>query len=261
MPDWKRLVRKRLAETGLSASTEAEVVAQWCAHLEDAYPFAQARGRSECEAENRALQNDGLPPGELEEVASELAAHLEQTYEDALAHGWPEKAAVESALQEAGDWRVLAAKINRAKSKEGPMNQRTRTFWLPAILSLLGASLLFMLLERLGFQPREVRVQGFGLSLYWHWLAGLPAFGALGAHRSERAHGAMRVRLAAGLAPALTMLVVMGLILAWGLAIDGCHGVRFVGFGVGLLNWVAIPAVALLTGAAPFLKESSLERA
>jgi hypothetical protein len=195
------------------------------------------------------------------EVTGELAAHLEEIHATAQLQGLNEEAARRLALEQAGDWRVLAVKISRAKSKEGPMNKRTTTLWLPAALSLLGASLLLMMLERLGFQTREVWVGGFGMSLYWHWLAGLPVFGALGAYLSQRAHGSIFARLAAGLAPALVMLVVMSLILPWGLAIDGFHFIRLVGFGVGLMNWVAIPAVALLIGAAPFLKESSLQRA
>lgn len=188
------------------------------------------------------------------EVAEELATHFEESSDEARSQGVNEEGADKLALQEAGDWRVLAMKISRAKSKEDTMNKRTTTFWLPAILSLLGASLLLMVLQSLGFQPHSVWVGGFAMSLYWHWLAGLPVFGALGAYLSQRANGSIRAQLAAGLAPALVMLVVMSLILPWGLALDGFHFFRVVAFGVGLTNWVAIPAIALAIGAAPFLK-------
>jgi hypothetical protein len=136
------------------------------------------------------------------------------------------------------------------------VNNRTKAFWLPAVLSWLGASLLLMLVERLGFQPRTVWVGSFAMSLYCHWLIGLPAFGALGAHLSERAHGSILAQLAAGLAPAPVMLAVMSLILPWGLTIEGFHFFRLVGLGVGLMNWVAVPALALLIGAVPFLRPS-----
>jgi len=53
------------------------------------------------------------------------------------------------------------------------------------------------------------------------------------------------------------LLVVMCLILPWGLAIDGLDFIRLVSFGLGLVNWVVIPGVALLLGALPFLRESS----
>ena len=191
------------------------------------------------------------------EVIAELAAHLEESYDEARSRSLSEEAAVNFALQEAGDWRVLAVKICRARSEGGPMNRRTKTLWFPAVLSLLGASLLLMVLERLGFQPREVWVGGFAMSLYWHWLIGLPLFGALGAYLSQRAQGSIVARLAAGLSPALVMLAVMSLILPWGLAIDGFHYFRLVAFGVGVTNWVVIPAMALAIGTAPFLRESA----
>jgi hypothetical protein len=198
----------------------------------------------------------GLRGETRSEVIAELAAHLEESYDEARSRSLTEKAAVNFALQEAGDWRVLAVNIRRAKSQEGRMNRRTKTLWLPAVLSLLGASLLLMVLERLGFEPREVWVGGFAMSLYWHWLIGLPAFGAVGAYLSQRAKGSIVARLAAGLSPALVMLAVMSLILPWGLAIDGFHFFRLVAFGVGLANWVVIPAIALGIGVAPFLRQS-----
>jgi hypothetical protein len=51
------------------------------------------------------------------------------------------------------------------------------------------------------------------------------------------------------------MLIVMLLILPSGLALDGLHFFILVSFGLGLANWVALPALALLIGAAPFLHE------
>ena len=53
------------------------------------------------------------------------------------------------------------------------------------------------------------------------------------------------------------MLTVMCIILPFGMAMDGFHFFRLVGFGLGLINWVAIPGLALLVGAAPFLRTTS----
>jgi len=64
------------------------------------------------------------------------------------------------------------------------------------------------------------------------------------------------MRLAAGLTPALVMLVAMFLLLPWVLA--GFHLFRLMLFGLGLINWVGIPAAALLLGALPFLRGSRL---
>lgn len=57
------------------------------------------------------------------------------------------------------------------------------------------------------------------------------------------------------------MLITMCLVLPWGLALDGLHFLQLVSFGLGLINGVAIPGVALLLGAAPFLKKPNLRQA
>jgi len=191
-----------------------------------------------------------------EEVVTELAAHLEETYEAARSQGLTESAALELTLQEVKNWRVLAESIHRAKSEEDLMNHRTKSLWLPTLFTLLGASVSLMAAQLLGLQPRLIWIHGTGITVYWPWLAGLPLCGALGANLSQRAHGPLPARLAAGLSPALLMLIVMLLILPWGLAIDGVHFFIVVGFGLALANWVALPAFALLIGAAPFLHDS-----
>ncbi|HUA16408.1 MAG TPA: hypothetical protein VMG31_14015 [Verrucomicrobiae bacterium] len=187
-------------------------------------------------------------------VVCELAAHLEEAFEAACARGATEVAALEQALQEVRSWRVLARDIERATAKEEFVNYRAKSLWLPALITLLGASASLAFFQYIGVRPYLLRVGPTALSLYWAWLASLPIPGALGAHLSRRAQGAATMRLAAGLAPALVMLTVMCLILPWGLAIDGMHFIHLVSFGIGLLNWVLIPAVALLVGAVPFLQ-------
>lgn len=200
------------------------------------------------------LDARGLLGSAEEEVVAELAAHLEEAYGDARLRGMSEPLAVQLALQEVEDWRVLAADICRAKTEEDGMNHRTKSLWLPALTTLLAASVSLMVTQNLGMQPRVVWVGKMGMTFYWAWLATLPLFGAFGANLSRRAQGPTRVRLAAGLSPALVMLIVMCLILPWGLAIDGCDFLRLVGFGLGLVNWVVIPGIALLAGALPFLR-------
>jgi hypothetical protein len=195
------------------------------------------------------------PLAHHEEVVTELAAHLEETYETARLQGLTESTAADLTLREVNDWHVLAVDIHRSKSQEDQMNHRTKSLWLPALLTLLGASVSLTATQFLGLQPRLVWIRGMGITLYWPWLAGLPLCGALGAYLSQRAHGPVRARLTAGLAPALIMLIVMLLILPWGLALDGLHFFILVGFGMGIANWVALPALALLIGALPFRHE------
>ena len=200
-----------------------------------------------------------LPPAAQQNVIDEVAAHLEELNETAQAQSLSEEDAVEFALQEVGDWHVLAANIQRAKSEDF-MNHRTKSLWLPGLLTLLGASASLMLIQLAGLQPRLVWFAHTGVLLYWHWLATLPMFGALGAYLSQRVQGSIEARLAAGLSPALVMLITMCMILPWGLAIDGFAFFRLVLFGIGLINWVLLPGVALLLGAAPFLRETGVSR-
>ena len=196
-----------------------------------------------------------------EDVIAELASHLEETFDAARSQGLTEQAAIELALQDVADWRVLASKLRRAKSKEGPMNihpmnSRTKTLWLPGMISLLGASLLLMTLQRTSFQPRLVWFGHMAMLFYWPWLAGLPVFGAVGAYLSRLAQGSTRARLAAGLAPALVLLAAFAVSLPVGLAVDGFSLFRLAYFCLAVTNWVILPGAALFAGAVPFLRES-----
>lgn len=189
-------------------------------------------------------------------VISELAAHLEETHDAALWRGLTEQAATQIALQEIGDWRALAKHISRAQSTEDLMNHRTKSLWLPALVTLLGASVCLMACQLWGMQPRLIWVGKLAMTFYWPWLATLPFFGAAGAYLSQHGQATLRVRLAAALSPALIILIVMIGILPLGLVVDGFHFFFFVAFALGAINWVAIPALALFLGALPFLHNS-----
>ena len=200
------------------------------------------------------LEACGVPREIRGEIVVELAAHLEETYEEARADDMTEAAALELALQQVDDWHALAAEVARAKSPEDLMNHRTKSLWLPALVTFLGASLSLTMSQIVGIQPRMLWFDKLVMWFYLPWLATLPIFGGLGAYLSRRAHGPILSRLAASLSPALIMLTVMCLILPWGLYVERLHSLTLFGFGIGLINWVAIPAFGLLLGAAPFLK-------
>jgi len=207
------------------------------------------------------LEAGELPRAVCEEVVSELVAHLEEIAGEARSQGLDEAAAAETALRDVEDWRVLAARICRAKSQEDLMNHRTKSLWLPALATLLGASVSLMLTQFLKMEPRVVWIGRIAMTLYWPWLATLPVLGAAGAWLSGRAQGSTPARLAAGLSPSLIMLIVICVILPWGLVIDGFDFFRLLGFGLGVVNWVVIPAFALLVGALPFVSQSEPAKA
>jgi len=96
------------------------------------------------------LKPKRLSLADLDSIVSELAAHLEEAFDEAQARGLTEEQALHIALQEVKDWRVLAAEIRAARSEEGPVNYRTKSLWLPALVTLLGASVSLAVSQFMG---------------------------------------------------------------------------------------------------------------
>ena len=135
------------------------------------------------------------------------------------------------------------------------MNYRTKSLWLPAMASLLGASLAMTLLQKIGVRPHLVWTSRVAMAFYWPWLAVLPIFGSLGAYLSRRSGGVFRYRVTAALAPVLWLFLIIVLVEPIELVHRGFSHLPY--FGYGVASWVAIPGIALLIGALPFLRGSS----
>lgn len=56
MPDWRRLIRQRLADVPLPPADEIGIVEELAQHVEDCYQDLCARGLPPCEAEALSLQ-------------------------------------------------------------------------------------------------------------------------------------------------------------------------------------------------------------
>lgn len=259
MPDWKRLVEERLATLSLPPGEKEDVIAELAAHLEDsADTDTSASGYENLMLAQvrwpkllRAIERSKRKEEEMNRCTKALLLPITLLFPAGLVLLFLGRAAVLQLLI----WIVCTAMLlGAAASETNRLNQRTKSLWLPALTTFFGASVWLMICEFLNMQPRVVWIARIGMWLYWPWLASLPVFGAAGAFLSQRAHGTAAARLTACLSPALIMLTVMVLILPWGLAIDGKDFFRVVAFGVGLINWVAIPGVALLLGAAPFVR-------
>jgi hypothetical protein len=200
-----------------------------------------------------------LPP----EVVAELATHLEELYEDARATSLTDDVAIALTLQEVQevrDWHVLAADIRGARLKEDSMNHRTKSLWLPGLASFAGASLFLLVLTEISLQPHYlVRLHGgWGRRFYIGWVIGQVVFGALGAFLSQRAGGTRIARVVAGTFPAIVMLIVYAIVIPVSALYEHnqfifSHETRF---WLGAFVWVVGPAITLLLGAAPFLRES-----
>src|SRR5208282_347602 len=167
-----------------------------------------------------------LPPDAKEEVISELAAHLEDGYQNEIARGLGESEASQHVLSEV-QWNKLAREIRRATRKEGSMNNRTRALWLPVIVNLFVATILFTLLDKLDLHQRMIHAhmalnhfaKGHPAAIKYlvpinplvdmiplPWLCTLPFSAALASLLARRAKAPAALRLLAGLAPSLVWL-------------------------------------------------------
>jgi hypothetical protein len=242
MPDWKKVVRERLGPFALPQESEESIVAELSAHLEDDCQEGRRDGLSESEASARIL--------------SEI------------------------------QWNRLARGI-RSAMKEESVNNRTKTLWLPAIVNLMGAAVLLIILEKVGAHSRMIQdghlvlarlaarhigaakeltvidlIADIPLLL---WLFALPLSAAAGSLMAKRAQAPTSIRLIVGLAPSLVWLcvfVAMALefeLDRWqfpsGLPLEPTY------FALSAFVWVVLPAVPLLLGTLPFLRETELGKA
>lgn len=143
----------------------------------------------------------------------------------------------------------------RIAKDEFAVNKRTATLWIPALCSLTISMGSLMILRRMGLKPNVVWVGRMPVLLYVPWLVLLPLAGTVGAFLSRRGGGRFLTCLTASLSPAVTMcgLVSLGLVLMS--TSDLLDRPRWLYIVLVLFNWVVLPSVALLTGAAPFLSD------
>lgn len=198
-------------------------------------------------------------PEEQEAIVSELACHLEDVYEAQCAKGLSEPEGIERALDELSQGRRLGRKIRN--SKEGQMNERTRKFWLPAFASITAACILVAVVAQLSYVPRIIVLRsGVAMLVYPIWLFGQLLPGAVGAYFSRRAGGNRLTRLITGMFPAIVMLAVISIVVLVQVLTQGRHDFGRVDGAMiarAMVSVVLLPAVALLLGTLPFLRESA----
>jgi hypothetical protein len=216
-----------------------------------------------------------LDSAQQEEIVAELAGHLQETYEQLRAKGLCKENALQRSLEEDEiNWRELSRKIQSAKREEGFMNDRTKQFWLPALVTLtISEGVLLIVSASVGSHPHltgpivlylpwlaSLLTMGPRM-IYLPWLASLPLAGAVGAYLSRRAGGASTTLLAASLFP-----VEIGLF--FGLAaivMTMTTGNRIFArpqwlyASMAIAVGVVVPSLALLLGSLPFLKQRSVK--
>jgi|SRR5580704_487887 hypothetical protein len=206
----------------------------------------------------------GFSWAQEEEIVSELASHLEDCYEEFRTQGICKSEAVERSLEQVAAWPSLSGKIKRAKRKEEMMNHRTKTLWLPALISLTAAMVFLMASTIVARQPwvlagRFINVPtsttntNYQMAAYLPWLISLPLCGAVGAYFSCRAGGGRAARLVAGLFPWIALFGLIGFLTVIGRIVPFQH--QWIRFVTGLLLVSVPPGIALFLGVIPFLRE------
>jgi hypothetical protein len=132
------------------------------------------------------------------------------------------------------------------------MNTRTRTFWVPALVSLTAAMACLTISTLVGLEPRFVAWGWATYVVYIPWLLMLPLCGAAGAYLSRRAGGERRVPLAAGLFPVIAITSLVGFLTVIGKFVYAKP--QWFYFSMAAFFGSILPGMALLLGAVPFAK-------
>ena len=163
-----------------------------------------------------------------------------------------------------GAWPLLGAqsandarKNMNTRTMTRTINTRTRTFWLPALVSLTAAMACLTISTLGGLEPRFVTRGWATYVVYIPWLLTLPLCGATGAYLSRRAGGGRRVPLAAGLFPVIAMTSLVGFLTVIGKFVYAKP--QWVYFSMAVLFGAILPGMALLLGALPFAKASRVQ--
>jgi len=192
-----------------------------------------------------------------EHLVAELSNHLEDLHAELLVSGVAEPEASAKCLQQLNDVQQIAVVVIKSRIWEDAMNQRSRTLWLPGLVTLTLASVLLMVMQLFAFsRPRVYWVDGVNVEVGLFWLLSLVPCGALGAYMSWRAGGTRWNSILASLFPSITMLGVFCVVLPIAVFIERntyvIHHLR--SFGLALLAWTMVPAVPSLLGALPVLR-------
>jgi hypothetical protein len=196
----------------------------------------------------------GLEPEREAEIVAELSNHQEDVFEEWRRRGLSEEEAAARVLLAVSDWQELGREIQSAELEEVPMKRRIRSVWLPGLITGALAWGVFWLLETSGVRPRVFWWNHEVMMFSLPWTLTLPIIGALGAYSSRRRGGQRSELILAALFPPL----VLAILFCIGLALRGIlaeSSIPLSTIAVGLLSWVIVPAVALLAGVLPFMRQ------
>ena len=99
------------------------------------------------------LRSRCLKPEQREEVIAELAAHLEDIYSECRGQGMSDALAFQACARQVAEAEKIVRTIER--TKEGLMNYRTKTLWLPGLVTFAAASILLVILQQVSLFGRS----------------------------------------------------------------------------------------------------------
>jgi FtsH-binding integral membrane protein len=274
MPDWKKLVRDRLATLNLPPSAKNEVIAELAAHLEEIYEQVHKTCATDAAAVERTLQeidNWRVLARNIRRAKSEeesmnhrtksllwlsvaviwLGASLwvmllqptDRPYQDLILFYLPWLATLP----------LVCAAVAYLAQRANPMDDGIKRLWLSVTVTWLGASLSFIVLDRTD-HPSLILWRPIPIIFHLSWLTALILVGAAGAYLAQRADAPRKTRLLVATSPALLLGVVMLLLLPWRFARDG-YPWALTFFAIDVENWAVVPGLALLFGALSSLRQ------
>jgi len=155
-----------------------------------------------------------------------------------------------------GAWSRLSTRTKKNMNTHA-MNSRTRTFWVPALVSLTAAMSCLTISTLCGLEPRFVARGWATYVVYIPWLMSLPLCGAAGAYLSRRAGGERLALLAAALFPVIAMTSLVGFLTVIGKFVYAKP--QWVYFSMAVLFGSILPGMALFLGAVPFARAARVQ--
>ncbi len=197
-----------------------------------------------------------LPKSQREEVVNELAAHLEDLADDENVRGACETESTVASHYESIDWSNLARNIQKSKRNDYSLNSRSKTFWLPALVTLTAVQIFWATLISNSFSALASSV---AIPRPVIFLAALPLFGAIGAYLSRRGGGNRTARIVAGIFPWFVIFALMSVIFFANFLIGRAPfaGYQHLHGWILLFVGALVPTLALLIGTLPFMRGTS----
>jgi hypothetical protein len=275
LPDWKTLVRERLAMLNLPPSAKSEVIAELAAHLEEIYEKVNPTCGTDAEAVELTLQEIDNWPALARNIRRAKSVEKFMNYRTksfwwfSIAVIWLGASLFVMVPQRAErlqpnlilfylPWlAVLPLACSAAAylaQSANPINDRIKRLWLSVTVTWLGAILSFMVLDRIDHPELTLR-RPLPVTFSLPWLATLILVGAAGACLAQRADAPRKTRLLVATSPAVLLGIVMLLLLPWHFAEGYPWALTF--FAIDVENCVVVPGLALLLGALPFLWQQS----